>query len=242
MTRSRAAALAAVVVVPVVVLAIVLASLIDDDESSGPTVPTSPRATAGATGRGATGRGATGATTPTAPTRTGTGGSKAPATPLHVLERGATPKALGEKLGPAFSDETLALGDLRGSPIVLNVWSADCTPCQAETRLLESEWQRLGRRGVLFLGLNVLDPPAAARRFRSENGVTYPSLEEKSAETARALGATGVPETFFISKDGEVVGNVKGEISLAQLELGVRAAETGRPTPAQQGGGQVPLR
>jgi peroxiredoxin len=236
MTRSRAAALAAVIVVPVAILAIVLASLIDGEQSS------KRRATTAVQQGGASGHhGATGATAPAPPVQTGTGGSKPPATPLHVLDRGAVPKELGTKLGPASSDGTLTLAELRGSPIVLNIWSADCTPCRIETRLLESEWERLGQRGVLFLGLNVLDSPAAARGFRAQNGVTYPSVEEKRAETARTLGATGVPETFFISKDGDVVGHVRGQIDLAQVELGLRAAQTGRPVPTVQGGGQIPL-
>jgi peroxiredoxin len=236
MTRSRVAALAAVIIVPVAILTIVLASLIDNDESS-KTSGTNATQQVGSSGR----RGPTGAATPPPPTQSGTGGSKALATPFAVLDKGAPPKVLGGKLDPATSDGAISLSELRGLPIVLNIWSADCTPCRAETRVLESEWERFGRRGVLFLGLNVLDSPAAARRFRAENAVTYPSVSEKRGDTARAMGATGVPETFFISKDGDVVGDVRGELSLAQVELGVRAAQTGRPVPTEQGGAQIPL-
>lgn len=241
MSRSRVAALAAVIVVPVVILAIVLASLIDSDGSKdGSTVATKP--VGGATGAGA--RGATGPASPAAPSpaQSQAGRSTVPDTALQVLDEGAVPKQLSDKIGPAASNGTIALGELRGSPIVLNVWSAKCTPCRAETRVLESEWERLGSRGVLFLGLNVLDSGDSARRFRAENGMTYPSVEEKRASTARAMGATGVPETFFISKDGNIVGRVAGAISLAQLEFGIRAAEKGQPMPAAEGGGQVPLR
>jgi hypothetical protein len=51
-----------------------------------------------------------------------------------------------------------------------------------------------------------------------------------------------VPETFFISKGGKVVSHVVGAVSLSQVELGVRAAQTGQPRPVDQGGGQIPLR
>ena len=107
--------------------------------------------------------------------------------------------------------------------------------------MLQSEWG-LGRRGVVFLGLNVLDSPDAARRFRSEYDVTYPSVEEHRADMAWQLGARGVPETFFISKSGKIVAHVVGALSLAQIELGVRAAQTGRDMPTEEGGGQIPLR
>jgi peroxiredoxin len=237
-SKRRVGALAAVIVVPVAVLAIVLATLLDDDDSGAPPARTvSVPAKRGPTGpSGVSGPSSTPAPAP------GTGGAAPPGTSLSVLEKGAVPKNLGEKLDPASSDGTIALGELGDTPIVLNVWSADCTPCRGETRLLQSEWDRLGPRGVLFLGLNVLDSPAAARRFRTENGVTYPSVEEKRGTTARALGATGVPETFFISKRGKVVGHVAGAVTLGQIQLGVRAAQTGRAIPPDEGGARVPFR
>ena len=237
MTRRRAAALAAVILVPVAILAIVLGSLIGDDDSGKP-AGTTPKPTPGSPRPGATG--------PTSPpagtTSSGSGGAQAPNVRLPVLDKGEAPKGLSGKLDPASSDGTIALAELRGTPIVLNLWSADCTPCRAETGVLQSEWDRLGRRGVLFLGLNVLDSPAAAQKFRKQYGVNYPSVEEKRADTAHALGATGVPETFFISKDGKIAGHVIGQLSLGQLEVGIRAAQTGEPIPTDQGGGQIPLR
>jgi cytochrome c biogenesis protein CcmG, thiol:disulfide interchange protein DsbE len=236
MSRRRVAALAALIIVPVAILAIVLGSLIDsgDSSDSGPGPAQTP------------------ATTPApAPTskpspgsKSGSGGKtlgKSGGAALPLLDRGSTPKNLSQKLGPASSNGTITLGQLQGAPMVLNVWSSNCIPCRAEARVLESEWERLGQRGVLFLGLNVADTPAAAKRFRQQYDITYPSLQEKRAATAKALGSTGVPETFFFSKQGKVVGHVVGGLTLAQLELGVRAAQTGRQTGTEQGAGRVPL-
>jgi cytochrome c biogenesis protein CcmG, thiol:disulfide interchange protein DsbE len=230
------AALAALIVVPVLALAIVLASILDDGGSkdhaqqiADPSDRPAPRPDRQAPQRAV----------PAAP---GSGGARAPQTPLTVLDRGSSPERLSQKLAPASSDGAIALGELRGTPIVLNIWSADCLPCRGETRVLQSEWERLGRRGVLFLGLNVLDAPATARRYREQNDVTYPTVEERRADTARRLGASGVPETLFISKSGSIVARVAGGVSLAQIELGVRAATTGRALPPDQGGGQIPLR
>jgi cytochrome c biogenesis protein CcmG/thiol:disulfide interchange protein DsbE len=231
------AAIAALIIVPVALLAVVLASLIDsgDDDSSPAPAQTQTTAPAPADQRpsdadsGASGAGQ------------GRTLGKSGGASLPLLEKGVAPKNLSGKLGPASSDGTITLGELQGSPVVLNVWSSACTPCRAEAPVLQSEWERLGRRGVLFLGLNVADSPAAARRFRNEYDITYPSVEEKRTDTARALGSTGVPETFFISKQGKIVGHVVGGMSLGQLELGVRAAQTGRKTGADQGAGQVPL-
>jgi cytochrome c biogenesis protein CcmG/thiol:disulfide interchange protein DsbE len=237
MSRRRVAALTALIVAPVVVVAIVLASVLGgDDSGQKPSPTTEPAQTAPAPGGG-------GSAAPAAPAppATGTGGAKVPAGSLPLLGSGAPPKQLSDKLKPA-SNGTITLGKLRGSPVVLNIWSSDCTPCRADTRVLESEWERLGPRGVVFLGLNVLDSPSAARRFRSDYDVTYPSVAEQRAETAKQLGARGVPETFFLSKSGKIVAHVIGAVSLAQIELGVRAAQTGHAMPTDQGGGQIPLK
>jgi cytochrome c biogenesis protein CcmG, thiol:disulfide interchange protein DsbE len=233
MSKRRVAALAAVIIVPVAALAIVLASVLDDGSSNDSSPPSAEPNRPVEPDRPEPSK--------PAPTAPGTGGAKAPDNPLSLLDSGTAPKQLSETLAPASEDGTITLGELRGTPIVLNVWSADCLPCRGETRVLQSEWERLGRRGVLFLGLNVLDAPAVARRYREENDVTYPSVEEKRAETARELGARGVPETLFISKSGNIVGRVIGGVSLAQIEVGVRAATTGQSIPTDQGGGQIPL-
>jgi cytochrome c biogenesis protein CcmG/thiol:disulfide interchange protein DsbE len=236
MSKRRIAALAAVIIVPIALLAIVLASLLDDDGSG-------KRASAPPPAAVTTGQGESGESAPSHPSeRSGTGGAGAPKGPLPVLDAGSPPKQLSDKLAPASSGGSLSLDDLRGTPIVLNLWSSSCTPCRGETRVLESEWERLGRRGVLFLGLNVMDSAPAARRFREQYGVTYPSVEDERAATARSLGAIGVPETFFISKTGKVVSHVVGAVALPQIELGVRAAQTGEARPTDQGGGQIPLR
>jgi thiol-disulfide isomerase/thioredoxin len=236
MTKRQVAAITAVIVFPVVVLAIVLTSILD----SGSSRKQAPRTTESAKQPGDPAKSASRPSHTSGPSQTG--GARPPATSLSVLDRGTEPKHLSEKLGPASSDGTIDLAELRGAPIVLNVWSADCLPCRGEAPMLQSEWERLGPRDVLFLGLNVLDTPAAARRYRADYAVTYPSVQEARAATARELGARGVPETFFISKDGRVVSHVVGAISLGQLELGVNAAKTGHPRPTDQGGGQIPLR
>jgi len=241
MSRRRVAALSALIVVPVLVLAIVLASVLGGDSSDRKAPATTEPAQTAPQPGGGTGRTPATPAAPAAP-GTGTGGAKVPAGSLPVLSGGTPPKQLSDKLGPASSKGTIDLAQLRGAPVVLNIWSADCTPCRAESRVLESEWERLGPRGIVFLGLNVLDSPSAARRFRSDYDVTYPSVQQQRADTAKQLGARGVPETFFISKGGEIVAHVIGAVSLAQIELGVRAAQTGREMPTDQGGGQIPLR
>ena len=76
-----------------------------------------------------------------------------------------------------------------------------------------------------------------AERFLSRHSVTYPSIKDPSSDTADKYGVTGIPETFFIDRDGRVVAHVAGEVRSSQLEEGIAAAVTGRVVPVLLAGG-----
>ncbi|MEX2195119.1 MAG: TlpA disulfide reductase family protein [Thermoleophilaceae bacterium] len=169
------------------------------------------------------------------------------------LGRGETPAAPGfelpvlaptgvpAELEPAFADGSLALGELRGTPVVLNFWASWCPPCRTEAPLLEETW-RDNRDDVLFLGLNMQDLTGEAREFLDEVGNSYPHVRDDDDGVARDWGATGLPETFFITPDGRIVGHVIGAVDADQLEEGIAAATAGRVSGAEQGGERREIR
>jgi cytochrome c biogenesis protein CcmG/thiol:disulfide interchange protein DsbE len=165
------------------------------------------------------------------------GGKPAPAPgfSLAVLQRG---DMSDPRLARALGDGRLSLTELRGFPVVLNFWASWCVPCREESPELQREWTAQRARGVVFLGLDMQDITDDARAFVREFRLTYPMVREGSNDTARRYGTTGIPETFFISRRGQVVGHVIGAASARQLREGVAAARAGRPLGVQQGGDQ----
>jgi cytochrome c biogenesis protein CcmG, thiol:disulfide interchange protein DsbE len=167
---------------------------------------------------------------------------RAPGFELPVLERGSLGPVLETRLRAVLADGRVALDELRGTRVVLNFWASWCVPCREEAPTLERAWRRVRGQGVLFLGLNMQDFPEDARAFIGEFDNSYLNVRDQSNGVARDWGVTGIPETFFITRRGRVVGHVIGVVSPDQLREGIASARRGRPLGALTGGDQRPTR
>jgi peroxiredoxin len=235
MSKRRIAALAAVIVVPLATLLVVLLTVLPGgDEHSRPITETKP----------------------TVPRSERSKEQSSPEGSSPEEGKATIDERLGQRRpvpapdvtvpivddGGATIPPSLNLGELHGTPIVLSLWSSWCTVCPPGTRVMQTEWERLKERGILLVGLDVQDTDEAARRFRSAYDLSYPTASDDSGDAARKLGAGGVPETFFISGKGEIVGHVVGTASIGQIEVGALAARSGKPFGTQGGGARLPLR
>jgi len=132
-----------------------------------------------------------------------------PASITAALARGQQPPAPSFRL-PRLDGGTLALAELRGRSVVLNFWASWCIPCKDEAPLLERAWREYRDRGVVVVGVNIQDLEPEARRFIAQTGATYPQVRDRDGSVSRAYGTTGVPETFFINRNGRIVRKFPG--------------------------------
>lgn len=111
-----------------------------------------------------------------------------------------------------FTGEEVKLADLKGKGVVLNFWASWCNPCREEAALLEAAWRREQNRGIVFVGLDYLDQEHAAQEYLAEFNITYPSGPDLQSAAARRYRIQGVPETFFITPEGQIASLVIGPI------------------------------
>lgn len=116
-----------------------------------------------------------------------------------------------------FDGSRVALDDLKGKVVVLNFWGSWCVPCQAEAPVLERTARAYRDKGVLFVGVDTWDNETDARAFLSQYGVTYANGMDDKGQITIDYGVSGVPETYFIDRDGQLVRKYIGPMSDFQL-------------------------
>ena len=96
------------------------------------------------------------------------------------------------------------LSDLQGHPVVLNFWASWCVECIREAELLENLWHEYRDQGVVFLGIAYVDVEPNSLSYLEKYGITYPNAPDLKTAISSKYDITGVPETFFIDKNGDV--------------------------------------
>ena len=138
------------------------------------------------------------------------------------------PSPLVGRPAPPFSLQLLdggelRLDDLRGKIVVLNFWASWCYPaCWNEAPRLEGAWRRHQKHDVMVVGSVYQDTIAAARDFVRQHGKTFANGMDQRSRAAIAYGVYGVPETFFIDREGRIAHKHIGEISEGVLEAEIQ--------------------
>ena len=99
---------------------------------------------------------------------------------------------------------------------IVNIWASWCIPCRTEHPLLI---QLSKNQSIKLIGLNYRDNNTNAKNFINEFGNPYSQiLIDNDGTLSVEFGAYGVPETFIISKDKEIIKRFIGPINQEIVE------------------------
>ncbi len=96
------------------------------------------------------------------------------------------------------------LEQLRGHPVVVNVWASWCGPCRLEFPDFQAVAADRGDE-VAFLGVDTDDSIDAANDFLAELPLPYPSIGDPDSDVRDELRLRGLPGTAFYNPEGELV-------------------------------------
>ena len=137
-------------------------------------------------------------------------------TPPPTQSVAFTPKPATDFNLKLFSGQTITLKDFTGKrPVVINFWASWCQPCRDEAPVL-AKVSKLYGSDVEFIGIVTNDTQANALAFMNEFGISYDNGIDQD-NIATKYGITGIPETFWIDKQGQIIDHWIGAINEANL-------------------------
>lgn len=117
-----------------------------------------------------------------------------------------------------FDGQTVTLSELRGQVVIVNFWASWCLPCREEAAYLEKTWRKYKDQGVVFIGVDYADTDKKALEYIQEFDITYLNGPDLKTRISQVYNIKGVPETFFIAKNGELRGMQIGPLVPPQLD------------------------
>jgi cytochrome c biogenesis protein CcmG/thiol:disulfide interchange protein DsbE len=147
---------------------------------------------------------------------------------MHREDPDALPSALEGRAAPAVAVEPLGEGPVLSDAVLrepgvklVNFWASWCAPCRAEHPMLVE----LAEGGVAVHGVNYKDKPENALGFLEELGDPFAAMgADASGRMGLDWGLYGVPETFVIDGEGEVVLRWAGPITRRVMDETIRPA------------------
>ena len=118
------------------------------------------------------------------------------------------------------------LSDYKGKVVLLNFWATWCKYCVQEMPDLQKLHEKYSAQEDPQLVLLAVAAPGQGgekdaegiKAYLETNGYTYPSLMDTDESVFKTYGASGLPTTFVIGRDGSVIGYVPGAMTEEMLE------------------------
>ncbi|WP_297529325.1 TlpA disulfide reductase family protein [Thiohalobacter sp.] len=121
---------------------------------------------------------------------------------------------------PDVEGKPRSLSEFRGKWVVVNYWATWCPPCLEEIPDLVDFHERHKDGDAVVLGINYEDiDPRRLRAFIEEYFISYPVLVSSDmAPPHPDMPVGGLPTTYIISPEGELVARQVGTVTAELLE------------------------
>lgn len=109
--------------------------------------------------------------------------------------------------------KAISLSQFKGKVVILNFWATWCPPCREEMPSLDALYQKFKEnKDIVMLPVSIDENADTVREFMKRNNYSMPAYHDPNKDAGSAYGITGVPETFFIDKNGVISEKIIGPV------------------------------
>ncbi len=120
-----------------------------------------------------------------------------------------SPKAIDFTLKD-LEGKTHKLSDYKGKIVFLNFWATWCPPCRAEMPSMQKIYETWDSKKFVMLAVAVKQNRDVVKNFIEENAYNFPVLLDSDGKVAGMYRVRGIPTTYLIDKEGNIITRVVG--------------------------------
>ena len=117
--------------------------------------------------------------------------------------------------------ERVSLSDYRGKIVLVNFWASWCHWCDVEMPDLNN--LDIENEDVVVLGVNVMEDEETVRNYLEEGGYEFEVVFDTEGEIASNYLVDGLPNSYFIDKEGVLQLRFPGMMAAEQMSEVVNA-------------------
>jgi cytochrome c biogenesis protein CcmG/thiol:disulfide interchange protein DsbE len=141
-------------------------------------------------------------------------------------------KAAPEFTLPNSDGQQVSLRQYRGKVVFLNFWATWCIPCREEMPAIERLHQTYQDLAVISIDLK--ESAEQVKAFFQKHGLSFPALLDQSGAVFRDYLVAGMPTTYLIGRDGNLLARGVGGRDWTRAEATQLIKELLKRTPVME--------
>ena len=120
---------------------------------------------------------------------------------------------------PDHDNAPTSLDQYQGKVVYLDFWASWCGPCRQSFPWMNSMLEKYADQGLEIVAINLDGDHADAAEFLEEHNANFTVLFDAKGVTPTQYAVKGMPTSFLINRQGELVMTHTGFNSSAEHEL-----------------------
>lgn len=143
---------------------------------------------------------------------------------LFVGVAGAKGKMPEFSLSSAVDGKKVKSTDFKGKTLLITFFATWCPPCRQEIPTLIKLQKKFSSKGFSVIGLSVDEkgPKVVVKLIKKEK-INYPVLMSDSRTAKGFGGIAGIPTSFLVNRQGEIVKRYPGYVPFSLLEKDIKS-------------------